>query len=64
MKLVKDEMLSIRTSEEGKKLLTLAAEHEHHSILSLTEGLIPNYARLHQLALERQIQQAISVERR
>lgn len=52
MKRVKDETLSIRTSAEVKKLLKLAAEHEHRSIASMVEVLILNYARQHQLSVE------------
>ena len=40
----KNETLSIRTSEEVKLLLRLAAEREHRSISSMLEVLIREHA--------------------
>ncbi|MDA5341092.1 hypothetical protein [Stenotrophomonas maltophilia] len=47
MKRLKNETLSIRTSQEIKDLLRLAAERERRSAASMVESLILEYAREH-----------------
>jgi hypothetical protein len=54
MSRLKDETLSIRTSTEIKQLLRLAAEQEHRSVASMVEILVLEYARSHNLKLDRQ----------
>lgn len=49
MKQLKDETLSIRTSENVKQLLKLAAEREHRSVASMVEVLVLTYAQEHGL---------------
>ncbi|HCE4788172.1 TPA: hypothetical protein NKQ44_002601 [Vibrio parahaemolyticus] len=52
MSSVKDETLSIRTSNEIKQLLRLAAERERRSVTSLIEILVLEYAKTHGLRLD------------
>lgn len=54
MSLRKDETLSIRTSAEIKQLLRLAADRERRSVASMIEILVLDYARGHDLKLDRQ----------
>lgn len=49
MSRVKAETLSIRTTDEIKQLLRLAAEREHRSVASMVEILVLEYARQHGL---------------
>lgn len=49
----KEETLSIRTSAEIKDLLRLAADRERRSLASMVEILVLEYARSHQLGLDR-----------
>ena len=51
---VKDETLSIRTSADIKRLLRMAAERERRSVASMVEILVLEYARIHQLKVDRQ----------
>lgn len=53
MSRLKDETLSIRTSAEIKQLLRLAADRERRSVASMIEILVLEYARSHDLTLER-----------
>lgn len=53
MSRLKDETLSIRTSVEIKQLLRLAAIREHRSVASMIEILVLEYARSHDLRLDR-----------
>ncbi len=53
MSRLKDETLSIRTSAEIKQLLRLAADRERRSVASMVEILVLEYARNHDLSLER-----------
>jgi uncharacterized protein (DUF1778 family) len=53
MSRLKDETLSIRTSTEIKQLLRLAADRERRSVASMVEILVLEYARSHDLRLER-----------
>lgn len=50
---LKDETLSIRTSAEIKQLLRLAADRERRSVASMIEILVLEYARSHELRLDR-----------
>lgn len=54
MSRLKDETLSIRTSSDIKQLLRIAAAHERRSVASMIEILILDYARAHNLKLDRQ----------
>jgi hypothetical protein len=54
MSRLKDETLSIRTSADIKQLLRIAAERERRSVASMIEILILDYARAHNLKLDRQ----------
>jgi uncharacterized protein (DUF1778 family) len=54
MSRLKDETLSIRTSAEIKQLLRLAADRERRSVASMVEILVLEYARSHELRLDRQ----------
>jgi len=54
MSRLKAETLSIRTSAEIKQLLRRAAERERRSVASMIEILVLEYARSHQLRLDRQ----------
>jgi uncharacterized protein (DUF1778 family) len=49
---LKAETLSIRTTDEIKQLLRLAAEHERRSLASMVEILVLEYARKHSLQAE------------
>lgn len=49
---VKAETLSIRTSEDIKQLLKLAAEREHRSVASMIEVLILDYAKKNGLSVQ------------
>ena len=49
MSRLKDETLSIRTSDEIKQLLRLAADRERRSVASMIEILVLEYARSHDL---------------
>ena len=49
MSRLKDETLSIRTSDEMKQLLRLAADRERRSVASMIEILVLEYARVHEL---------------
>lgn len=49
MSRLKAESLSIRTSNEIKQLLRLAAERERRSVASMVEILVLEYARQHGL---------------
>lgn len=49
MSRLKGETLSIRASNEIKRLLHLAAEREHRSVASMVEVLILAYAKEHRL---------------
>lgn len=49
---VKAETLSIRTSEDIKKLLKLAAEREHRSVASMIEVLVLDYAKKHGIQVQ------------
>lgn len=51
----KDETLSIRTSSEIKQLLKAAAAKEHRSQASMIEILILDYAKQHDLCLEKTV---------
>ena len=53
MSRVKDVTLSIRTSPEIRQLLRLAAEQEHRSSASMIEVLVLEYARKHNLQLDK-----------
>ena len=53
MSRLKDETLSIRTSTEIKQLLRLAADRERRSVASMVEILVLEYARSHELRLDR-----------
>lgn len=53
MSRLKDETLSIRTSAEIKQLLRLAADRERRSVASMVEILVLEYARSHELRLDR-----------
>lgn len=53
MSRLKDETLSIRTSAEIKQLLRLAADRERRSVASMVEILVLEYARNHDLSLDR-----------
>jgi hypothetical protein len=53
MSRMKDETLSIRTSTEIKQLLRLAAERERRSVASMIEIMVLEYARSHDLKLDR-----------
>jgi uncharacterized protein (DUF1778 family) len=53
MSRLKDETLSIRTSAEIKQLLRLAADLERRSVASMVEILVLEYARSHDLRLDR-----------
>jgi uncharacterized protein (DUF1778 family) len=55
MSRLKDENLSIRTSAEIKQLLRLAADRERRSVASMVEILVLEYARSHDLRLDRPI---------
>ena len=52
MSRLKVETLSIRTTDEIKQLLRLAAERERRSVASMIEILVLEYARAHDLQLE------------
>ena len=52
MSRLKAETLSIRTTDEIKQLLRLAAESERRSVASMIEILVLEYARAHGLQLE------------
>ena len=52
MSRLKAETLSIRTTDEIKQLLRLAAERERRSVASMIEILVLEYARAHDLQLE------------
>jgi len=54
MSRLKDESLSIRTSADIKQLLRMAAERERRSVASMIEILVLDYARAHNLELDRQ----------
>jgi hypothetical protein len=54
MSRLKDETLSIRTSPDIKQLLRMAAERERRSVASMIEILVLEYARAHDLNLDRQ----------
>lgn len=54
MSRLKDETLSIRTSPDIKQLLRMAAERERRSVASMIEILVLEYARAHELNLDRQ----------
>lgn len=54
MSRLKDETLSIRTSPDIKQLLRMAAERERRSVASMIEILVLEYAREHDLNLDRQ----------
>ena len=54
MSRLKDETLSIRTSAEIKQLLRLAADRERRSVASMIAILVLEYARAHDLKLDRQ----------
>jgi hypothetical protein len=54
MSRLKDETLSIRTSAEIKQFLRLAADRERRSVASMIEILVLDYARAHDLKLDRQ----------
>ena len=60
MSRLKDETLSLRTSGEIKQLLRLAAERERRSIASMVEVLVLEYARVHDLTLDRQAGRTVS----
>lgn len=49
---LKAETLSIRTTDEIKQLLRLAAERERRSLASMVEILVLEYARQHTLQAE------------
>ncbi|WP_175889687.1 hypothetical protein [Burkholderia cepacia] len=49
MSRLKAETVSIRTSNDVKQLLKMAADREHRSVASMIEVLILNYAHLHGL---------------
>ncbi|KWE83758.1 hypothetical protein [Burkholderia territorii] len=53
MSRLKDESLSIRTSADIKQLLRMAAERERRSVASMIEILVLDYARAHNLKLDR-----------
>lgn len=53
MSRLKAETLSIRTSAEIKLLLKLAADLERRSVASMIEVLVLEYARAHDLKLDR-----------
>lgn len=53
MSRLKAETLSIRTSAEIKQLLRLAADRERRSVASMIEILVLEYARSHELRLDR-----------
>jgi uncharacterized protein (DUF1778 family) len=55
MSRLKDETLSIRTSAEIKQLLRIAADRERRSVASMVEILVLEYARNHNLSLNRQV---------
>ena len=55
MSRLKDETLSIRTSAEIKQLLRIAADRERRSVASMVEILVLEYARSHNLSLNRQV---------
>ena len=57
MSRLKDETLSIRTSAEIKQLLRLAAERERRSVASMIEILVLEYARAHDMTLQRRAAQ-------
>jgi hypothetical protein len=48
----KDKTLSIRTTDEVKSLLRLAAAQEHRSVASMIEVLVLAYASEHNLKVE------------
>lgn len=50
---LKDETVSIRTSAEIKQLLRLAADRERRSVASMIEIMVLEYARSHDLRLDR-----------
>lgn len=52
MSRLKAETLSIRTTDEIKQLLRLAAERERRSVASMVEILVLEYARQHGLQAE------------
>jgi len=54
MSRLKDENLSIRTSTEIKQLLRLAADRERRSVASMIEILVLEYARSHDLRVDRE----------
>lgn len=49
---LKDETLSIRTSDDIKQLLRLAADCERRSVASMIEILIVNYAKTYGITLD------------
>lgn len=53
MSRLKDETLSIRTSADIKQLLRLAADRERRSVASMIEIMVLEYARSHDLKLDR-----------
>lgn len=53
MSYLKNETISIRTSPEIKQLLRLAADRERRSVASMIEILVVEYARSHDLRLDR-----------
>lgn len=55
MSRLKDETLSIRTSADIKQLLRMAAERERRSVASMIEILVMEYARKHEMRLDRPI---------
>ncbi|RMU78459.1 hypothetical protein ALP24_101579 [Pseudomonas syringae pv. aptata] len=55
MSRLKDETLSIRTSAEIKQLLRMAAERERRSVASMIEILVLDYAKEHEVRLERPV---------
>ncbi|QNM97113.1 hypothetical protein [Chitinimonas koreensis] len=52
MSRLKAETLSIRTTDEIKQLLRLAAERERRSLASMVEILVLEYARQHGLQVD------------
>lgn len=52
MSAIKNKTISIRTTDEIKQLLSIAAEREHRSIASMIEVLIIDYVKRHQIQLQ------------
>ena len=60
----KDKTLSIRTTEEVKGLLRLAAQRERRSIASMVEILVLSYASEHDLGIRSNVARPANADRK